>query len=135
MGRDLASSPCIITMGAFSLVLDLSLVGVSLYLFQWWYSQRSGTRKIPGPAGLPIIGNFFDIPKEDEPQVFSEWASTYGMCYWLTSMSIILYSDCQPSLLGDISTVKALGKQIVILNSPKLAYDMLVRKASIYSDR
>lgn len=36
---------------------------------------------------------------------------------------------------GNICTVKALGKQIVILNCPQLAHDMLMKKASIYSDR
>ncbi|EIM82842.1 cytochrome P450 [Stereum hirsutum FP-91666 SS1] len=93
--------------------LDLLFACVSLYLLKWYISYRHVDRKIPGPAGLPVIGNLFDIPREDECRVFSGWARTYG----------------------DICTVKALGKQIVILNCPQLAHDMLMKKASIYSDR
>lgn len=32
----------------------------------------------PGPAGLPIIGNLFDMPKENPWSVYQEWSKTYG---------------------------------------------------------
>lgn len=38
-------------------------------------------------------------------------------------------------VVGDIVSVTLLGQPMVILNSPKLAVEMLERKSSIYSDR
>ena len=39
------------------------------------------------------------------------------------------------SFVGDLVYISAMGKPIVVLNSYKVAYDLLVRRASIYSDR
>ena len=66
-------------MSSFPLVLGPPLVACFLlYFIKRYLSNRNVGRRIPGPVGLPIVGNFFDIPREDEPQVFSEWAKTYG---------------------------------------------------------
>ena len=32
----------------------------------------------PGPKGLPILGNIFDVPKTREWLVYHEWARQYG---------------------------------------------------------
>jgi hypothetical protein len=40
-----------------------------------------------------------------------------------------------PTHLGDICSVTVLGQPLIILNSAKIATDMLDKKSSIYSDR
>lgn len=35
----------------------------------------------PGPLPLPIIGNLWDIPKEQESATYFEWAERYGILW------------------------------------------------------
>ncbi|EIM86814.1 cytochrome P450 [Stereum hirsutum FP-91666 SS1] len=69
--------------------------------------------KPPGPRGLPIIGNLYDIPTEHEPTIFGVWHNLYG----------------------DICSVTIFGRTTIILNSHKAATEMLSKKSLNYSDR
>ena len=41
--------------------------------------QRSPWRKLPpGPRGLPLLGNLFDIPRKAAWKTFAEWGNAYG---------------------------------------------------------
>ncbi|KAI0049104.1 cytochrome P450 [Auriscalpium vulgare] len=75
--------------------------------------SRRGFPFPPGPRGLPLIGNLFDIPKSRSWVVYKEWARKYG----------------------DIMHVSALGKHIVIISSLTTARDLLEKRAANYSDR
>ncbi|KAG6902463.1 hypothetical protein C0995_016325 [Termitomyces sp. Mi166 len=76
------------------------------------HTQRSGSFP-PGPKGYPLIGNVLDIPSKQEWETFSKWGEQYGrMC-----------------------SITVLGQTMVILNSAKIANEMLEKKSSIYSDR
>ncbi|KZS90977.1 cytochrome P450, partial [Sistotremastrum niveocremeum HHB9708] len=67
----------------------------------------------PGPAGLPILGNIFQIPLKGPWAKFSELASTYG----------------------DIFRLSMIGQDLIVLNSFEGAYDLLHKRGAIYSDR
>ncbi|KAG5721459.1 O-methylsterigmatocystin oxidoreductase [Termitomyces sp. T112] len=67
----------------------------------------------PGPKGYPLIGNILDMPSKQEWATFGKWGEQYG----------------------DICSVTVLGQTIVILNSVKIAIEILEKKGSIYSDR
>ncbi|KAF8492384.1 cytochrome P450, partial [Russula emetica] len=70
-------------------------------------------RKLPpGPRGYPIIGNVLELRTQPWFK-FTEWRKQYG----------------------DIIYLNAVGQPMVILNSQKVAADLLDRRASIYSDR
>ncbi|KIJ28554.1 hypothetical protein M422DRAFT_235598 [Sphaerobolus stellatus SS14] len=68
----------------------------------------------PGPKQLPIVGNFFDLPKQRDYETYYQWSREYG---------------------SDIIYFRTLGKSTIILNSYKAATDLLERRSSIYSDR
>ncbi|KAI0086252.1 cytochrome P450 [Irpex rosettiformis] len=67
----------------------------------------------PGPKGLPIVGNMFDMPPAYPWHTFTDWGKTFG----------------------DIIYLNVLGQPTVILNSAKQATSLLDKKSSIYSDR
>ncbi|EGO19149.1 putative monooxygenase [Serpula lacrymans var. lacrymans S7.9] len=67
----------------------------------------------PGPSRWPLIGSILSIPVNYGWLIFSEWEKKYGP---------LIYLD-------------ALGQPMVVINSAKVARDLLDKRSSIYSDR
>ncbi|KAH0835858.1 cytochrome P450 [Lanmaoa asiatica] len=67
----------------------------------------------PGPSGLPWVGNVIGIDAGAPWLTYSEWAKTYG----------------------DLVYSRLLGKDIIIINSEKVAKDLLEQRSQNYSDR
>ncbi|KAI0739114.1 hypothetical protein C8Q80DRAFT_231316 [Daedaleopsis nitida] len=65
----------------------------------------------PGPRGLPLLGNLFQIPDpNDEPwETYRTWSRTYR---------------------SDIIRVSALGTNIIVLNSLSLVNELLDKRSS-----
>ncbi|GJE96501.1 cytochrome P450 [Phanerochaete sordida] len=76
--------------------------------------RRAPHRYPPGPKGLPVLGNLFDVPTDDGWLVFREWSRRYG---------------------SDVVHAEALGKHIVVMNTLKAAKDLFEDRPSIYSDK
>ncbi|KAK7451717.1 hypothetical protein VKT23_012396 [Stygiomarasmius scandens] len=75
--------------------------------------HRTGTRYPPGPRGLPILGNVFQLSTVKPWHIFTKWKKTYGPMVYLN----------------------VLGQPMIILNSKKIAEDLLERRAARYSWR
>ncbi|KAF5379372.1 hypothetical protein D9615_006583 [Tricholomella constricta] len=90
--------------------LSGGLAVLSLYLITQNLRKRSLP---PGPRGLPIVGNMFDMPKDYE---WEHWAK-------------------HKDLYGPISTVNVLSTRVIIINDLQTAIDLLETKSSIYSNR
>ncbi|KAF9036068.1 cytochrome P450 [Hymenopellis radicata] len=86
---------------------------IALHLLRRLFFSKHSFPLPPGPPGLPILGNIFDMPSDKDWLTYAKWGELYG----------------------DISSVTVLGQTIVILNSAQAAVDMLDKKSSIYSDR
>ncbi|KAH7097919.1 cytochrome P450 [Auriculariales sp. MPI-PUGE-AT-0066] len=87
-----------------------SLLGV------WLLGRLSRLRAAPyppGPPGLPILGNAFQIPRERSWITFADWANDYGNVVHLT----------------------ALNKHILILSSQEAANELLIKRGANYSNR
>ncbi|ETW76401.1 cytochrome P450 monooxygenase 39 [Heterobasidion irregulare TC 32-1] len=67
----------------------------------------------PGPRGLPIFGNFLDVPRRAAWETYADWARRYG----------------------DIMSVRIVGQTFVIINSVEIARELLEQRSSVYSDR
>ncbi|KAG6908101.1 hypothetical protein DXG01_006138 [Tephrocybe rancida] len=67
----------------------------------------------PGPRGYPLIGNVLDLPSTKQWLTFTEWGKQYG----------------------EIVSITVFGQPIIVLNSVKIANDMLDKKSNIYCDR
>ncbi|OJJ42400.1 hypothetical protein ASPZODRAFT_155317 [Penicilliopsis zonata CBS 506.65] len=69
----------------------------------------------PGPRGMPVIGNLFDLP----PSGVQEWH------HWLK----------HKSLYGPISSVTVLGQTLILINDRALAVQILDKNAAKHSSR
>ncbi|KAN0130018.1 Cytochrome P450 [Lactarius tabidus] len=79
--------------------------------------MRTSKRRLPyppGPRRLPIFGNLFSMPSQEEWVTYRKWSKYCG---------------------SDVVHVDVMGSHIVILNSIKSANELLEKRSSIYSDR
>ena len=67
----------------------------------------------PGPKGWPIIGNIFDMPLEYPWFTYATWGKKYG----------------------PLTYVNIAGLPILVVNSHRIAVDLLEKRGQIYSGR
>ncbi|THU99239.1 cytochrome P450, partial [Dendrothele bispora CBS 962.96] len=75
--------------------------------------RRRSQRYPPGPPGLPLVGNLFQVPLKRIWIRLDSWKKIYGP---------ILYFNLA-------------GQPIIVLNTKKVAVDLLERRATNYSSR
>ncbi|ESK85381.1 cytochrome p450 [Moniliophthora roreri MCA 2997] len=98
---------------SFTLISTLAYV---LVLVCAWriYLKFKGPRNLPpGPKGYPIVGNFFQLNMNRLWHSLVEWKKIYG----------------------DIVYIRLFNQDVIILNSAKVAGDLLDRRAANYSQR
>ncbi|CZR58241.1 related to cytochrome p450 [Phialocephala subalpina] len=96
-----------------------ALFGVVLMLgsFVVWSlksRKRSPYPLPPGPPGEPLIGHFRLIPALNPEQKYIEWGKQYG---------------------SDILYLNVLGRPIIVINSVKVAHELLDKRGANYADR
>ncbi|EJD46742.1 putative CyP450 monooxygenase [Auricularia subglabra TFB-10046 SS5] len=98
--------------------IHLALLAACLAVFSRWLwntaRQRcSGLCSPPGPPGVPLLGNVFDIPAVDSHIKYFELAKKYGPLFSFT----------------------LLNRSFVVISSTTLASELLDKRGTIYSDR
>ncbi|KAI0758757.1 cytochrome P450 [Fomes fomentarius] len=68
----------------------------------------------PGPKGLPILGNIFDVPKEYEWLAYARWSRQYR---------------------SDVIYLNLAGTPVIVVNSAHAAHELFEKRSSLYSDR
>ncbi|KAK7056377.1 hypothetical protein VNI00_002931 [Paramarasmius palmivorus] len=105
---------CLSVIGPMKSLLCTALVfTVSFAIISRLVKSRRVGERIPGPLGVPLLGNLLQLGGRNNWLTFTEWRKQYG----------------------DIVYINIAGKDAVILNSRKVAGDLLDRRATIYSDR
>ncbi|KAH9821751.1 putative cytochrome P450 monooxygenase [Melampsora americana] len=100
---------------AFLLIATLFLMknSISSYSQNNLHPNPSSIKPLPGPKGLPIIGNLLSIPSQRPWIKLTEWSQEFGPIYRLK--------------LGFTT--------LVVISSPAIAIELLEKRSSIYSSR
>ncbi|THU95916.1 cytochrome P450 [Dendrothele bispora CBS 962.96] len=99
-----------------TLILPLQILAtaiVCLLALRYLLKNRPNAPYPPGPRGIPILGNLFQLNPKASWRTFAEWGKLYG----------------------PITYINVAGQPIVILNTKKVAFDLLEYRASISSER
>ena len=67
----------------------------------------------PGPIGLPIIGNLFELPHSYPWLAYANWAEQYG----------------------DVISFQVFGRPAILVSSAKAATELFEKRSTNYSDR
>jgi hypothetical protein len=138
-----ASSIMLRTLGSQLQILPMTDVvlttaaGVAISLVCFLIlSRKTKTAQLPlppGPKGLPLIKNFYDVPEEYPWLTYAAWGRKYrkflGYLISCRILTMCIISD------SDIIHLNILGNHIIILNTARAATELLMKKSAIYSDR
>ncbi|KLO05954.1 CyP450 monooxygenase [Schizopora paradoxa] len=100
-----------------TILLDACVVCATITLSLLLRRRRNGQHKLPlppGPRGLPIVGNLFQVPAVDLWEKALDWGKIYG---W------------------DMIYLDILGRPMLIINSHQVAVDLLNKRSLNYSSR
>jgi hypothetical protein len=114
----------------FLLLVIITLASIYVVSRKW----ATGGRRIPlptGPAGFPIIGNVLDLPKSQGWYTLTKWAK---VTHRLVSVRESLTPTPRQEY-GPLVYVEALGQPMLIINTQRIALDLLEKRSAIYSDR
>uniref|UniRef100_A0A0W0G8I3 Putative cytochrome P450 n=1 Tax=Moniliophthora roreri TaxID=221103 RepID=A0A0W0G8I3_MONRR len=97
-----------------SSLLDCAAIVLAAFLVYKVATRKSYAYPLPpGPRGLPIFGNAFDMPSIKAWKTFSTWGDRWG----------------------PIMSFSALGQTFVLISEHEIADELLGKTGSLYADR
>ncbi|KAF5345775.1 hypothetical protein D9758_011887 [Tetrapyrgos nigripes] len=95
-------------LSMFNVLLSVVCIALGVIVY-----RKRGERYPPGPRGLPLLGNLFQVPIRKNWVDFHRWQKEYGPFFYLNLA----------------------GQPVLVLNTRKVAVDLLERRAANYSSR
>jgi hypothetical protein len=59
-------------------LFDVIAFGLLACIVRAYIASRTPRRYPPGPRGLPLLGNLFDIPQSSPWETYTRWGKQYG---------------------------------------------------------
>jgi hypothetical protein len=106
--------------------LGIGLTGFLLVVLR----QKPSVHYPPGPKGLPILGNIFDIPSEHPWIAYRKLSRLYSSYH-----PFVFLSMCSMAPESGILHMKFLQTHIIVLNSAAAAKELLEKRSALFSDR
>ncbi|KAJ3010464.1 hypothetical protein NUW54_g2472 [Trametes sanguinea] len=104
-------------MELIGLFLTVFPITVAVLLYAWrkvtWKARAQGLPLPPGPRGLPLVGNMFDLPVSRPWLGFRTMRATFG----------------------DLIYLQALGNRFLVVSDPLAALELLEKKSANTSSR
>ena len=97
-----------------------------------WYRRRSRLKLPPGPPKLPVIGNFFDLPREGEARVYTELSDKYGKRANPYHFDFLMHL---PLFTGDLIHLSVFKWNIIVIGSMEILAEMFIKRSTKYSGR
>lgn len=90
----------------------------------------------PGPKGLPLVGNMYDMkPGVADQRVYTEWGRKFGLCHFLASL-VHVFNIFSCFVASDVIHLKMpINVHIMIINNYEAAAELFDRRSTLYSDR
>ncbi|KAF6034555.1 hypothetical protein EB796_007132 [Bugula neritina] len=98
------------TLATTPVLIAIASALLAYLLFKW---LEDPLRKIPGPRGLPFIGNTLSFDQTKLHMILYDWAEKYG----------------------DIMKISLFNTTMVVVNSTELAYKVLVKSGTDFQGR
>jgi len=121
-----------------SLLILIPFAFLAYYASLWYFSGsrlRKGLQNPPGPKPKFITGNLHQVSPLEPWLTFTSWSKTYGTPS-SSNPSVQSTIDCAGNLLlGPIVYFRLFNRKSIILNSGRVALDILDARSAIYSDR
>ena len=111
--------------------LAFVLCTLTVFVVYWMSGHHQRRNLPPGPRKYPLIGNLLSMPSTLEWETFAKWGHEYSS-WWIDPSPSIHLMPCADS---DIIHVNVLGTSMIILNSYKIATDLLDQRSGTYSSR
>jgi len=114
---------------AHPVALCVSIALISVYAIQTVKSYAKG-KLPPGPKGIPFLGSIFQLSKTPWKE-FEVWNKQYGMSTnppWFCEADMCFNP-------GPLMYLTLGGQGILVINTHRVAADLLDRRGHIYSDR
>jgi hypothetical protein len=112
------------------------LLGLFVLSGVYWLSKRRSRRNAkglplpPGPEGLPIFGNLFQLTTEKPWVAYRDWGEIYGV-----SSQNLHSTKAQWLHPGDMVYFEVMGAPVLVLNSLRACRELFEKRAPNYSDR
>jgi hypothetical protein len=72
--------------------VDVCVAALALFLVKQLLPKRRSAPLPPGPKGLPLVGNMFDMPKSHDWVTHKKWGEQYGKSYLGKNPSVFITS-------------------------------------------
>jgi hypothetical protein len=108
------------------------LAGGLVVLYTARYFTSPYRKLHPGPRSYPIIGNILE-PRSEQRLKFTDWRKKYGQ--FVLSLDFLGGENLTRTRLDELVYLNAASQPIVVLNSQRVAIELLDQRSGIYSDR